>query len=522
MQYQAGVDRPDFLRMIADSRKREFDYVIVWKLDRFARNRYDSANYKYKLKQNNVRVLSAMENIGESDESIILEAVLEASAEYYSRDLSKKVTRGMRETAMKGGFLGGVPPLGYKVVDKEIIFDEPKATYVKYAFEQYAQGVSKKEILQVLTNKGIKNARGKPLTPSSLQGTFKNRKYTGEYETNGIVMHNYPKLIDNKLFNKVQDRLKEKTHAPAASKAKVDYLLQGKAFCGHCGIRMIGESGRGKGGNVYHYYACSTKKKQHTCDKINERKEAVEIYVVEQTLEYVLAPERIEVIAQAVIDEYEKEFNGTQIKELERRIAKIDRELDKYADTILETENAALKRRMLQKADELSAQRDDLEIDLSKLKIANEFHWTKKDIVLWFKQFCKGDALDEGFRRSIIDVFVNSVYLYNDKIVVFYNIRNGKRVTYNNIKNALDELANGDREGVRISNATPHQTYSKANSRNYYCFGSFPFVQAFLLFHQMSWLCHYPCNYCLKQGVQFFLLLQAILSSSKVITPHSM
>ena len=77
-------DRPDFQRMVSDSRKRAFQYVIVYKLDRFARNRYDSAVYKHKLKQNGVKVVSAMENIGDNPESIILEAVLEASAEYYS------------------------------------------------------------------------------------------------------------------------------------------------------------------------------------------------------------------------------------------------------------------------------------------------------------------------------------------------------------------------------------------------------------------------------------------------------
>lgn len=86
-------DRPDFQRMISDARKKAFQYVIVYKLDRFTRNRYDSAIYKHKLKQCGVKVLSAMENIGDNPESIILEAVLEASAEYYSVDLSKNKAR---------------------------------------------------------------------------------------------------------------------------------------------------------------------------------------------------------------------------------------------------------------------------------------------------------------------------------------------------------------------------------------------------------------------------------------------
>jgi DNA invertase Pin-like site-specific DNA recombinase len=98
--------------MINDSKKKEFQYVMVYKLDRFARNRYDSAIYKRKLKQSNVKVLSAMENIGDNPESILLEALLEASAEYYSVDLSQKIKRGMYESAMKGKFTGGYILLG--------------------------------------------------------------------------------------------------------------------------------------------------------------------------------------------------------------------------------------------------------------------------------------------------------------------------------------------------------------------------------------------------------------------------
>ena len=84
-------NRPAFQQMINDSSKGLFDVIIVWKLDRFARNRYDSAHYKNILKKNNVRVISATEAISEGAEGIILESVLEGMAEYYSADLSEKV-----------------------------------------------------------------------------------------------------------------------------------------------------------------------------------------------------------------------------------------------------------------------------------------------------------------------------------------------------------------------------------------------------------------------------------------------
>lgn len=92
-------NRPDFQRMIKDSYKRCFDMIIVWKLDRFSRDRYDSAHYKHILKKNGVKVVSAKENISDGPEGIILESMLEGMAEYYSAELSVKVKRGLKENA---------------------------------------------------------------------------------------------------------------------------------------------------------------------------------------------------------------------------------------------------------------------------------------------------------------------------------------------------------------------------------------------------------------------------------------
>ncbi|NLJ48338.1 MAG: recombinase family protein, partial [Candidatus Atribacteria bacterium] len=140
-------DRPQFQTMIDDAKKKTFDYVIVYKLDRFARNRYDSAIYKSKLKQFGVKVLSAMENIGDNPESILLEGMLESWAEYYSIDLSQKVRRGLRESAMKGQFVAGRIPLGYKIVNKKLEIDPTTAPIVQEIFTRYAAGEPKKAII---------------------------------------------------------------------------------------------------------------------------------------------------------------------------------------------------------------------------------------------------------------------------------------------------------------------------------------------------------------------------------------
>ena len=93
--------RPSFQRMIADSKTKKFDILLVHKLDRFARNRYDSAVYKRELKRNGVSVFSVLENLDDSPESIMMEAVLEGMAEYYSQNLGREVMKGLRETALK-------------------------------------------------------------------------------------------------------------------------------------------------------------------------------------------------------------------------------------------------------------------------------------------------------------------------------------------------------------------------------------------------------------------------------------
>mgnify|MGYP004565312469 FL=1 len=110
--------RPDFQRMIKDSSCKKFEVVLVWKLDRFARDKYDSAHYKRIFKNNGVKVISATEAISAGAEGILLESMLEGMAEYYSAELSEKVVRGLTENALKCKYNGGTLPIGY-VIDSE-------------------------------------------------------------------------------------------------------------------------------------------------------------------------------------------------------------------------------------------------------------------------------------------------------------------------------------------------------------------------------------------------------------------
>ena len=440
-------ERPDFQRMIADAPKGQFKIVIVWKLDRFARNRYDSAIYKAKLKKHGIKVVSATENITDNPEGIILEGMLESMAEYYSANLSQNVKRGQRESRVKGQHVGGIAPVGFKVDKntKKLVIDEEKAPMIRYVFEQYAAGIPKKEILEGLNAKGYKNHYGRSFTSlSSFQTALRNKKYIGIYMYNGEESPGAcPAIIDEKTFYAVQDKLTAKAHSPASRKARLVYLLQGKAYCGLCGTRLVGDAGTSKQGNVYHYYACGNRKRRQGCKKMNEKKGFLEWYVVEQTIEYVLLPERMKFIATKVVAAYDDEFSTSRIKEMEGRIMRLDGDINKAVDATLEAPSEKARARFYEKIESLELQKADIELDLSRLRIANGIRYNEEQIMAWLKTFCKGDPLDVDFQRRIIDVFINSVYVYDDKIVIYYNVKDGKQVSYMEMLESSEEPPDG-------------------------------------------------------------------------------
>ena len=154
-------NRPQFQQMIKDSERGIFDVIIVWKLDRFARNRYDSARYKTQLKRNGVKLVSATEVISAGPEGIILESVLEGYAEYYSADLSEKVVRGMTENALKGIYNGGTIPFGYMIDETRHYQPDPLlAPYVEQTFQKYADGATMTDLRDWLKAHNIKNSMG--------------------------------------------------------------------------------------------------------------------------------------------------------------------------------------------------------------------------------------------------------------------------------------------------------------------------------------------------------------------------
>jgi len=314
-------NRPEFQRMIADSVKRQFQAVLVYQLDRFARNRYDSATYKAKLKKNGVKVLSARENISDDASGVLMEAVLEGMAEYYSVELSQKIRRGMNLNAEKCLCTGGNIALGYKIEEKRIVIDLETAPVVKCIFDMYIAGNTMAQIIRYLNENQIKTSRGNAYNKNSLHRILTNKRYIGVYTYKDTEAPNgIPRIIDDTTFEQAQILMSKNRKAPGRAKSlEESYILTTKLFCGHCEAAVTGVSGTSRNGSLHQYYQCVTNRRRGDCKKKNVQKTYIEDLVVNK-VKNLLTDENIDRIAAKVSDLCQKERNTDTIKRINRQL----------------------------------------------------------------------------------------------------------------------------------------------------------------------------------------------------------
>ena len=416
--------RKQFLKMIDDAGKRKFDAVIVYKLDRFARNRYDSAKYKQKLKVAGIRLISATEAISEGAEGILMESVLEGMAEYYAKELSEKVNRGIDQSIKKRNFLGGKPPFGFRIKDKKLEPDPVTAPLVQAVFRLILEGYTLSDISKYLAERGVYGTKGVPYKPSSIGRMAHNKRYIGTYCYKDIeIPEAFPAIIDKETFERVQVRLKmieKKRHD------KTDYLLSGKLFCGHCGKRMNGEKGRSKNGEYYHYYTCEGKKKK-SCTKARVKKDYIEDAVVEKA-KSLLTDEMIDELTSLIMWEYE------QIKDMDDPAEDIKdqvRELEKKIDNIVDViASGYFNESLREKLDSLTTQKQALLNRIEALE-AQKLDLTPDRIRYYLLMIRTGCINSQDHRKRLIETFVEKVILWDDpdkknaKMQIVFRVANG-------------------------------------------------------------------------------------------------
>lgn len=410
-------DRPQFQQMIKDSYAKGFDIVLVWKLDRFSRDRYDSAHYKRILKKNGAKVVSATEKISNGAEGILLESLLEGVAEYYSAELAEKVKRGMKDNALKCKWNGGHIPLGYKVNrDEHRLEVEPEsAKVIKLIYQMASEEHTIRDIFRYLEEKKILNSNGDPIPYNVVRKILSNRLYIGEYSHCGVVVENgIPAIIDRSLFEAVQIELKKNSNAPARHTAKEDYLLTTKLFCAKCGAMMVAQAGTSKMGNLYRYYAC-VRQKKHLCDKKMLPKEKFENYVVYKTMQFLEDDSVIEELSARLYDLQEEE--SSLVPKLKMQASEKEKEIENIVSAIQKgIASEALMRRLTL----IEEEKREIEVSIAKEEVRSPM-FSQDEFRMALTNFRKIDITTFEGKRRIIDTFINSIYVDDDHIRIIYN-----------------------------------------------------------------------------------------------------
>ena len=427
-------DRPEFRRMLHDSAKGEWTALITWKNDRLGRDRYELAMNKHTLRKNGISICYVAEQIPDTPEGVILEGLLESMAEYYSLQLSTNVRRGLRESVKKSKRIGPLP-YGYTAgPDKVITVDPFAASVVKQIFRDYAAGKSMKEICSGLMDSGIRATGGTPWTINKLTALLKNRKYIGEYAIKGEIIGSIPALVDQETFDKVREMMARNRRAPKKEWSYTDYLLTGKLFCGHCEEPMVGVSGTGRHGGVYHYYDCMGHRRRK-CKKKAVRKEWIEDLVLTQIRLILDDGELLEKIADAAWKLYESETDTSYIDGLRAQLAEVEKGIQSILKAV---EDGLYHPSMKERMADLTAREDELKETLASARVDEEIPLTRDMILYFLYQLREKVTDDPGDRRFLIDTFVNSIYLWDDKIVLTFNYSGSSR------RVALSELPASD------------------------------------------------------------------------------
>lgn len=393
--------REEFLQMISDARKKLFNAVIVWKIDRFGRDKTDIAIYKRELRKNGITLHYAAEAVPEGPEGIILESLLEGLAEYYSADLRQKVTRGMKESLKKNQWPGKCP-YGYtKDPDKHIIIVPEQAAVVKKIFKLHNEGHSIAEILRILTSTGIYLKNG------SIYRILTNKHYTGKFEMMGITVEAEPIITEE-----VWEMSKEKFGSSKKGGAKINYLLSGKCVCSECQSVLTGTHGTSKNGKKFAYYQCPNK-----CIKPIP-KEKYEQIILEEIQENVLSDEIIEQIVDRVMELQSEDLPHAEIKRIEGLICDFKKKVDNLYIAI---EDGLKIEYVKDRIDDYNQKIEDLNIELERLKIKKPLI-PREYLVQWLDSFRSGSIASDDFCEKLIQTFISSIVIYSDHSVIVLNI----------------------------------------------------------------------------------------------------
>ena len=451
-------DRPEFQLMLKEITKLKPAYLILWKTDRLSRDRVTAVVSKEYIRQAGTMIEYVAESMPENEaDRMLVEGMDELLAAHFIMKHTENVTRGLNFNA-GNALYNGRKILGYKgAQNQRYEIDNDTAIIVQKIFKDYADGKALQVIANELNNVGYKTVRGNEFTVKSLLHTLHNRSYIGEYKYGDIVVADgFPRLVSDETFDKVQEMLERNKHGGrgAAKRLKnsleeIDFWLSGKLVCGECGANVSGTSGTSSHSKkMYYYYTCNERKK-HKCSLKNMRKDDIE-RIVANVLEECINNSTLRLlIADKVYDYYMREYASDE--NYEKSLVNNIKDINKKLRNIMKAIEAGIFNETTQaRMQELQEQKQLLEDELDVERNRKKYALKKEHVVRYLESFA-GSIKEPSMRDKVLNYLVESIYVYNDKIVINFYYSDDKRIidlkqfnehldNLDNIMNELDEV----------------------------------------------------------------------------------
>ena len=325
--------------------------------------------------------------------------------------------RGLTDNANRCLY-NGTRTLGYvRGPDGHYAIQPEQAAIVREIFKLYRAGYSAASIGRQLNGQGLSSINGNPFTPQSVLNILANERYTGLYIWGPIrIPDGIPAIVSKSDFEEAQ-RMRKKT-ARHYETGFVDYLLTGKAFCGHCGAAMVGDSGTSKTGVRYYYYTCQKRKSRKCCPKKSIGRDALESAVIDFVLDYVLSDAQIEKTVSAIMKLQAEAQKTSPLAALEAEYREVQKKIENINNAIAAGIWNSSTSAML---NELENNAETLRVSVETLRYSQSQLLDHDRVLFFLHQFTKRDRNDPLLRRHIIETFINAVYVYDDHLVIVTN-----------------------------------------------------------------------------------------------------
>lgn len=420
-------DRPEFLRMIEDAKGGSFSAIVVWKMDRFARNIEEQYYYEHVLRGYGVHFESTRENIaGGGIEATSTKALNALFAELRSRQGAEDTMRGMEGKARRCQYLG-YQWFGYSHEGDEITLDPVTAPVVRKMHEDFLSGSSLSAIARGLDERGIRTSRGTHPTYDFVDKILRAERYCGVYtwgkvkDENGRVVKGpdgkplplvrvedgIPAIVSREVKDACLKRLSNKRMKNDAA----DFALSGRLWCSECGQPMHGET-YGHDHLWYSRYVCRHRRKP--CVKPSDQK-LVEGSIARALRALMSDRSFCERLADEHVRWQESQDQGrASIKAAEKELRSLDRQRQNLVRAVEDGMPWELVRDRIAVLEDT---KEGVERRIEELR-ARRCEISRADIMKFFSAAAGGFLSDE----DLIDLFVSKAWLYDGKVGLVLNV----------------------------------------------------------------------------------------------------